>query len=479
MKLFKKIALVAVGATMAVGAGISVAFNNASIASAASITKTTAALADEYAWVNGTAYLSWALDDVITISTTGTGNSGKYYSSNETWRLYQTGGGNLIITAAAGYELSSVNVSYLVSNTGTLVGLPSGTTVAVSGSSVSYSVGNTGTATNGQANPTSFTIEYAASGSPSVTVDSTPAGHIVIGDTGTLTALPMNATSPTYAWSSGSPSIVEINASTGFYEAKGAGSAEITVTMTCTEGTFTGKATIFVDYGLITIAQANTLCAALASGATSEYKITIEGYLTNLNPAARTAGSERDLTLSSVKVGETGDAILIYGVYNGTGSIRNYAILNGFVRYTGNLQNYSGTYELINPELVSYTDDAIGFATDSNLTLDPECSASSVLSTTWTALAADYAALDTYAQARLTAATAADTNNAEIADFIARYIIIVNKYGYSNFMGHALSAQITENITGSNNVYLVIIIAMSSFAVLGISLFLKKKKEVK
>ncbi|HNX16110.1 MAG TPA: hypothetical protein PKO28_01855 [Bacilli bacterium] len=249
--------------------------------------------------------------------------------------------------------------------------------------------------------------------------------------------------------------------------------------MTCTEGEVTKTANITVNAGLLTIAEANTIASGLASGATTAYYVTIEGYLTNLNTANRAAGSERDMTLSSVRTGSTGDNILIYGVYSDN-PLRSYAIINGTTRFKGTLQNYnSGTYELTSPTVISYTDDAISFATASNVSLDAECAASNVTPETWATLSANYSALDSYAQARLTAATASDTNSAEIADFIARYILIVNKYGYSNFMGHALATQTGRVQTASSNIYVVVIVAMSSIAILGIALFLKKKKEIK
>lgn len=54
------------------------------------------------------------VDNVITMSTTGTGNNAKVYgtSPNQNWRLYTSGGGNVIISAKAGYELRSVSFDH-------------------------------------------------------------------------------------------------------------------------------------------------------------------------------------------------------------------------------------------------------------------------------------------------------------------------------------------------------------------------------
>ena len=45
--------------------------------------------------------LEIAVDENITVSTTGTGNNGKYYTD---WRLYQSGNGNAIVSAKAGQK---------------------------------------------------------------------------------------------------------------------------------------------------------------------------------------------------------------------------------------------------------------------------------------------------------------------------------------------------------------------------------------
>ncbi len=54
------------------------------------------------------------LDDVISISTSGTGNNGKVYGTapDQNWRLYTSGGGNIIVSAASGYELRSVSFTH-------------------------------------------------------------------------------------------------------------------------------------------------------------------------------------------------------------------------------------------------------------------------------------------------------------------------------------------------------------------------------
>ncbi|MBR2956438.1 MAG: hypothetical protein IKC54_04530, partial [Clostridia bacterium] len=132
---------------------------------AISASKTIAEIATANSWADAQKYSSFALDSVITVSSSGTdANTGKYYTSGNDWRLYQTGSPTLTISATEGYEIVSVKVTYSQKNTGclTLTGsnVASGTLVDVNAQSVTFSVGNTGDATNGQARVTSIEVVY-------------------------------------------------------------------------------------------------------------------------------------------------------------------------------------------------------------------------------------------------------------------------------------------------------------------------------
>ncbi len=63
-------------------------------------------LASEKEWTNGTAYTSVSIPP-ITLSAEGGGNNGKYYTSDNSWRMYN--GGTLTITPADGYSISGVS----------------------------------------------------------------------------------------------------------------------------------------------------------------------------------------------------------------------------------------------------------------------------------------------------------------------------------------------------------------------------------
>ena len=112
-------------------------------------------------WANSEKYTTATVDGV-TFEVSGGGNSGKYYTSGNQWRLYQSESAKLSISAG-NQKLVSVKVEYASQNTGALLSpdgsvLASDQELALSGaSSVVLAVGNTGSATNGQVRITKIT----------------------------------------------------------------------------------------------------------------------------------------------------------------------------------------------------------------------------------------------------------------------------------------------------------------------------------
>ena len=111
-----------------------------------------------------TCYKTLSLDANITASTTGEDNCGSFWSTNREWRLYQNKSGNITITAATGYQLVSIKLTFSATNGGILTDgtntITSGATQTVSGSSVTYTVANSGTNANGQIRITAFEVVY-------------------------------------------------------------------------------------------------------------------------------------------------------------------------------------------------------------------------------------------------------------------------------------------------------------------------------
>ncbi len=123
-------------------------------------------IADALNWENGTQYLSFEMDEGITVSATGGSNTGKYYTSGENWRIYQTENPTVTIKAAEGKTIVSVKITYTSNNSGVLTQgttqITSDTVVTVNANSVSFSVGNTSAdVTNGQARITAIEVVLA------------------------------------------------------------------------------------------------------------------------------------------------------------------------------------------------------------------------------------------------------------------------------------------------------------------------------
>jgi len=249
-KLFTKVAALTLGVAMAAGVGVAVGSSHkVSAAEATDVEKTTNDLATEYSWTTSSGstiagiYTSFALDDVITISTSGEANCGTIWDNSGTkdWRIYQNKSGDVTATAATGYKIDSVTYTYGVKNSGTLkdgdTTIPSGTTVAVNASSKTLTVGNTGSATNGNVQIKKFKVVYSVDGGTLVTsysvTDSLEHGSVspssvnegakliatITPDTGyelpgTLTDVTMGGSSVVYSYNN-STGVVEVSNVTG------------------------------------------------------------------------------------------------------------------------------------------------------------------------------------------------------------------------------------------------------------------------
>ena len=95
----------------------------------------------------------------VTLTATGGGNTGKFYSSGNDWRFYQNENAALNISVSDDLEFVSVTFNYTVTNSGMLVD-STGAEVkpGEKSSSKSFSVANSGTATNGQVRFTKIAV---------------------------------------------------------------------------------------------------------------------------------------------------------------------------------------------------------------------------------------------------------------------------------------------------------------------------------
>lgn len=125
------------------------------------VTKTIAELATANSWADSKKVANpFTLDEVITVSYNGGSNTGKYYSSNQSLRLYSSESGSITFTAAEGYQIATIAIEYNDDSNTALENnetkLASGVAFTVNGTSVSF------VATSGKPNITSITITYVA-----------------------------------------------------------------------------------------------------------------------------------------------------------------------------------------------------------------------------------------------------------------------------------------------------------------------------
>ena len=210
------------------------------------VTKTVDELVTANKWTvsegtTATCYKNFSLDDNVTVSTSGEDNCGSVWGeSNRQWRLYQNKEGDITIAVSGGYTISSVTLTYAVSNDGVLQNgttkCESGTAISVNAKSITLTVGCTGTKNKGQVRITQFSVTYAAEGGTTepVSVESVALDKaelsIAAGKTATLVATitPANATNKAITWATDNDKVATV--ADGVVTAVAEGTANITVT---------------------------------------------------------------------------------------------------------------------------------------------------------------------------------------------------------------------------------------------------------
>ena len=124
------------------------------------VSKTIAEMKEALGWEDTQRYVSWNLDENITISATATdNNTGKYYASNNSWRLYKSGSAQITITAASGYTIKSVTITF--GGTNVIDSITSGEAITVNATSWT-SEAMASTNSSNRADVTSITVVYEA-----------------------------------------------------------------------------------------------------------------------------------------------------------------------------------------------------------------------------------------------------------------------------------------------------------------------------
>lgn len=147
---------------------------------AETVTKTIAEIATANNWSDATVYSSFSLDSHITVSCTSGNNTGKYYLSDDTWRMYANENAIITVSAAGNYTISSITFTFTVKDNGTLNygnnSISSASPVVVSGSSASFTVSQS-SGTKGKVFISEISVTYSNSGTtPSTYYLTLPSG---------------------------------------------------------------------------------------------------------------------------------------------------------------------------------------------------------------------------------------------------------------------------------------------------------------
>jgi len=148
------------------------------------VSKSVADLASQYGWKHDTCYLSFQLNDVITV--TGVTGNAKYCSDNtaKSMRYYQgSRKGEFAIQAKPGVQIQSIKLTYYVTSANSVATTDYGTdgknipaanqvktgeSFPVNANSITLYVGHSTNEANGQIRITNFEVTYLRSGNPMV-----------------------------------------------------------------------------------------------------------------------------------------------------------------------------------------------------------------------------------------------------------------------------------------------------------------------
>ena len=115
-------------------------------------------------WVSKEQYYSFNIDENLSVLASAGNYNGGYYSTDQTWRIYQADNGFFQIDAGD-YYIRSITVEYSSGNSGVLiydgVNYASGETIPVNNHSAILRAGNLYDATNGQVKIKSIKVDYS------------------------------------------------------------------------------------------------------------------------------------------------------------------------------------------------------------------------------------------------------------------------------------------------------------------------------
>ena len=359
----------------------------------------------------------------------------------------------------------------------------------------------------------------------SVTITEPATTSLAVGYSEQLTAtvLPANATDKSLTWSSSDANVVEVD-QTGKITALSAGNATITATSvqneiisddvtfsvsssatiydktitatgfemlsTYVDGNYDSDGVVYYAYQVMKSTNGATLNALQFRGTPTGYLYNKTVMLNNIKSITIRLSAGNTVADYALYVGSSSNpssTVTVTGVADtnipsiisyDVSALGNYKFFK-FTKTstTGTLYVDAIVVEMVETDVESARTYANSFLTS----LDAECSALNVSSSTWTSLSSSYDSLNAASKLAFTGETSTVAAS-KVQRALERYSYIVNKYGYTNFMGITIQGSASPTLLDTTNFSassIIVLIAMTSFVVVGSIFFFKKKKEVK
>ena len=343
------------------------------------------------------------------------------------------------------------------------------------------------------------TIEsYTAPEKGDIEVTFNPTTSYEVGASATFAAT-TDPTGATLAWESNDPSVLSVNASTGAFEALGVGVARVTVNATLNDQHGTAFADIVVNGSQSSPYSVNDVLTNITPSldGTTSYYIYVGAYVKEFATSMSSTTPAKPRAIDVVDFDEE-SRIMVYtnvdpyeGFVDGL-SLGDYVLVKAKVQkfVSGN----SVSYQLTQPEKVSSRTSAMAFAFKLLELTDGKCatyvdgkSSYSEFKTffegVWDDAEAAYDALEAISgeQAKVLAAEG-DENGTVLEQAMARYDLLVAKYGLTHFVTSRAKISyrgfVDFNImNGNSNMIIVIAVASASILAFAMLLVFKKKKQ--
>jgi len=348
----------------------------------------------------------------------------------------------------------------------------------------------------------------------SVTIDDPGSSELTVGTTVTLstTVLPADATDKTVTWSATGTDVVRV-LSNGQVIPCNNGSTTITAT-SVSDGTkygthaftvvgqdlstsgrtvtttslgllatyvngYYGSGTVFSLRGVMAKSVNGELQFGNNAAAGQGLMYNVSSLGSKIDSIVVTNGASGATVASALYVGTSVNpsSTIVTPVVNGTVSTYDVSSLGDYGYFSFGLTGTSGTnyYDSI---AINLYGDANTYAKGFLSSTDSECSALSVSTATWSSLQSSFGSLSSDAKTAITGVTA-NSSGTNIQKAIARYNFVVQKYGYTDFMGLGVGGSANEKVltTENSSSAIAAIAAMLGLAVCGVVL-LRRKKQV-